>query len=168
MSRHRRIGLPWIALAGVLGLIHAGFSAYWGLGGTWLLETVGQNMIRALDGAHWLLLLVGLVKAGCAVIPYLLARAGRLFRGPWLWISWLGSAVLILWGGAGCLMAQLVLAGVVEPGGGYDHAGQFGHAWLWDPLFLLWGIALGLGLIRGTQAATGSSEIAQTSGPKTS
>ncbi len=77
-------------------------------------------------------------------------------------------------------MGNLVLAGAVAPDGGYDRAGQVGHAWLWDPLFLVWGIALVVGLLRlrtsdgtgpgvGTQAAAGStSEMAQTSGPKTS
>lgn len=136
-----------ITTAMVAGLVHAGFSIYWGLGGTWLLATVGQQMIAAFDGARWLLILVGVVKAVCAVVPYLLARRARISRGPWHWIGWAGAVALIVWGGAGCVTANLVLAGLVTPDGGFDRMGQIGHAWLWDPLFGLWGIALAAGLI---------------------
>ena len=37
----------------VLGLTHAGFSAYWALGGRWLLGTVGEWAVRmALGGGY--------------------------------------------------------------------------------------------------------------------
>lgn len=50
-----------------LGLIHAGFSLYWALGGSWLLDTVG---LWAVDltrtnplAAFWGLLLIAAVKS---------------------------------------------------------------------------------------------------------
>ena len=131
----------------VAGLVHAGFSVYWGIGGSWLVETVGQQMTGAFSGMRWLVVFVGLVKAACAVAPYVLLRAGRLSHDPWLWTSWAGGVVLVLWGGAGAVAGNLVLAGVITPDGGYDVAGQIGHAFLWDPLFLIWGLALMGGLM---------------------
>jgi hypothetical protein len=55
--------------------------------------------------------------------------------------------VLIAWGGVNTLTGNLVLAGVVVPAAGYDRDSMVGHAWLWDPLFLVWGIALALALL---------------------
>ncbi|MGO1553452.1 MAG: DUF3995 domain-containing protein, partial [Candidatus Corynebacterium faecigallinarum] len=66
----------------------------------------------------------------------------RIIRG----ISWAGSALLIVWGGVNTVTGNLVLSGLVEPDGGYDREGMIGHAWLWDPLFLVWGVALAAGL----------------------
>ena len=54
--------------------------------------------------------------------------------------------LLILWGGVNTVTGNLVLSGTVEPDGGYDHDGMVGHAWLWDPLFFIWGVALVVGL----------------------
>lgn len=129
------------------GLVHASFSVYWGFGGDWLLATIGQQMVSTFADRRSVLIFVGLVKASCAVAPYVLFRRGELSRRSWSWISWTGAAVLVVWGGAGCVAAHLVLGGVVRPDGGYDEAGQIGHAWLWDPLFLIWGLALMAGLM---------------------
>ncbi|MGO3152669.1 MAG: hypothetical protein ACTIJJ_08630 [Galactobacter sp.] len=63
MTAKHRPGLRWVGIACVAGLIHASFSCYWGLGGAWLLDTVGQGMVQALDGALWLLIPVGVFKA---------------------------------------------------------------------------------------------------------
>jgi hypothetical protein len=48
----------------------------------------------------------------------------------------------VAWGGLNTVTANLVLAGVIRPDGGFDRPGMVGHAYLWDPLFLLWGAAL--------------------------
>lgn len=58
----------------------------------------------------------------------------------------LGAIVLVLWGGTNTVVVNLVLSGVLPPGENYDHAAMIGHGWLWDPLFLLWGLALAIGL----------------------
>lgn len=137
----------WLAIAMTVGLVHSGFSVYWGLGGGWLLATVGQQMVSTLGDMRSVLIIVGLVKAICAIAPYVLFRRGKLSHRSWLIISWAGAAALMVWGGAGCVTAHLVLGGVVRPDGGYDKAGQIGHAWLWDPLFLIWSLALMAGLM---------------------
>lgn len=36
-------------------------------------------------------------------------------------------------------MALAVIAGVIQPEGGYDADAMMGRAYLWDPLFVLWG-----------------------------
>ncbi|GAA1343412.1 hypothetical protein GCM10009594_18120 [Kocuria palustris] len=56
--------------------------------------------------------------------------------------------MLILWGGLSTVTAQLVLAGAIQPDGGFDRSSMLGHAWLWDPWFDAWGIVLVIGLVR--------------------
>jgi hypothetical protein len=138
----------WVAA--VLGLVHAAFSVYWAVGGSWLLATVGQWAVdlRASSpaSASTGLGVVALIKAAAALIPVAVAR-GR-FPLPRLWraISWIGSVGLVLYGGANTLVSNLVLLGVMGDSA-FDRAAMIGHAWLWDPLFLLWGGALLVHLI---------------------
>ena len=61
------------------------------------------------------------------------------------------ATVLIFWGGINTVVGNLVLGGAIEPSGGYDRPGMIGHAWLWDPLFLIWGTALAVGLAGSRQ-----------------
>jgi hypothetical protein len=142
--------LPWVWVAAVLGLVHAAFSAYWALGGQWLLDTVGHWAVdlRASSprSAGTGLGLIALVKVAAALIPVAVTR-GR-FPLPRLWrvVSWIGSIGLILYGGANTLVSNLVLLGVMGDGA-FDRAAMIGHAWLWDPLFLLWGLALLIHLV---------------------
>ncbi|WP_233251732.1 DUF3995 domain-containing protein [Serinibacter arcticus] len=144
-----------VVTAAVLGLVHAGFSAFWMLGGTWLLETLGEQVLTTFDGRLWLLAPVVLVKVVAALAPLALvagtgARTGTDSRARWRRLlralSWLGSGVLVVWGGANTVVSNLVLAGVIEVGGPIDRPAVIGHAWLWDPLFLAWGAALAVGL----------------------
>lgn len=90
--------------------------------------------------------LVATVKLLGATIPVGVAY-GRL---PWprLWrgVSWAGGLLLVVYGGINTIVALGVLAGVIRPEGGYDAVAMMGHAYLWDPLFLLWGGALVLSL----------------------
>ncbi|GAA4365386.1 DUF3995 domain-containing protein [Paeniglutamicibacter cryotolerans] len=129
-----------------LGGIHAGFSLYWAAGGTWLVWTLGSSLLETFRGKEWLLILVAIVKLVAALAPVLLARRGwpadPLTRG----ISWLGALVLVLWGGLNTIVGNLVLAGLIGDPSGYDLPGMIGHAYLWDPIFLAWGIALAFGL----------------------
>lgn len=142
MSRPVPAGLVVAAVAGVL---HAAVSAYWGLGGDALIETLGERVVDQFADARWLLLVVAAVKLAGALVPPLLARRGHLGRG-WRLLCWLGAAVLVVWGGLNTVVGGLVLSGVVRPDGGYDRPAMVGHALLWDPLFLVWGVALALGL----------------------
>lgn len=60
---------------------------------------------------------------------------------------WLAAVVLVVWGGASCVLANLALAGLLGDGP-QDRAALIGHACLWDPVFLIWGLLLLLGLRR--------------------
>lgn len=146
-------------MAAAVGLVHAAFSVYWGLGGTWLLTTLGADLVASFARMLWLIVIVGVVKASAAVAPWWLAHQGwpmpRLTRG----VTWAGALVLLGWGGVGAVSANLVLAGVVEPDGGYDRDGMIGHAWLWDPLFVLWGLALVVGLRRSRGGRCAPREV---------
>ena len=142
-----RRGRTALLVATVAGCVHGGFSLLWGLGSDLLIWSVGRELTDQFTGRRWILLLVGAFKIAAAVLPLALTL-------PWVhsgWrlllraMSWLGAAVLILWGGIGLVVAHLVLAGVVASDG-YDRGGMIGHAWLWDPLFVLWGVALASGL----------------------
>lgn len=134
-----------VQLACTLGLVHAGFSLYWALGGRWLLNTVGkgpEDMLQSLSiGAPAALGFIALFKALAAIIP-LLNALGRM---PWpkLWrgISWVGGVFLVLYGGGVALTSWLVLLGVI-PSENYDRTAMIGHAFIWDPLFFQWGALL--------------------------
>jgi hypothetical protein len=137
------------AAAGV-GLVHAGFSLYWALGGRRLLPTVGEWAVvytrEAPLPAALVLLVVTAVKGVVALAPAIaVRRAGVLPRSWWL-LGWLAAVVLVGYGGVNTVVAWLVLGGAVESADGYDRAAMVGHAYLWDPLFLVWGLLLGAGL----------------------
>lgn len=142
--------MPWLRLAATAGGIHAAFSLYWALGGEWLLATVGQWAVR-LAHEHPVqaglgLTVVALVKALAALLPLAWA-AGRLpFRRAWMWLFAVGAVVLVAYGALNVVVSWAVLSGLVPTPGGIDHAAQLGHAALWDPLFLVWGGCLALGL----------------------
>ena len=133
-----------------VGLVHAGFSLYWALGGWWLLNTVGQWAVQWAEqapvAARLALTGVAAVKIAGAAVP-LLVDAGRLpWRRFWRTVSALGAGVLIVYGAGNTLVAWAVLSGLITVAGGFDPAAQLGHAALWDPLFFLWGALLAAGL----------------------
>lgn len=149
MAPDRRPSLFFL-LAALLGTLHAVPSFYWALGGDWLLATVGQWAVDALGDDVLLagvgLAVVGVVKLAAAWIP-LLAEAGRIpWRRFWRALCWVGGPGLVLYGGVNVVVSSLVLAGVVGDGD-YFRPAMIGHAYIWGPLFLLWGAALTVGLV---------------------
>lgn len=146
MGARGRSGLTTAAWVGtvVFGGLHALSSLYWGLGGTALVETIGRAAVELrADPPWWIfpaLVLVGLLKVAGIVVP-LAATNGRLRPGRvWRSLSWVGGLGLVLYGGVYTVVAHLALAGLF--GEVEDRPGMLGHAWLWDPLFLLWGACL--------------------------
>lgn len=145
MPNPSRSRVAVIAACG-FGLLHAASSFYWALGGDWLLPTVGAWAVelveRAPAEAAVILGVVGLVKAAAAVIPVAVA----FDRAPWprFWraVCWTGGLFLVLYGGVNTVVSNAVFFGALRPEGGYDRAATIGHAFLWDPLFLLWGASL--------------------------
>ncbi|MCC9176763.1 DUF3995 domain-containing protein [Arthrobacter sp. zg-Y750] len=148
----------WTACAA--GLVHAAFSLYWAVGGQWLLDTVGrwaveQSVLEPLR-TGLILAVVALIKIAAAHLPVALAYGQLSVAGYWRAACWAGAVLLVLYGGANMAVSQAVLSGLVRPETGYDRAAMIGHAWLWDPLFLLWGAALlGYLLLTRTGPRTG-------------
>jgi hypothetical protein len=144
--RRARVGRGFLWLAVVCGVIHAAFSLYWALGGAWLLATIGQWAVSLAREAPALagigLCLVAFAKLLAALIP-LAVEYGRVpARRFWRALSLAGGVGLILYGGLNCVVSSAVLAGIIQPKGGFDRDAMIGHAWLWDPLFFIWGCAL--------------------------
>ena len=157
VSTDRRVPRGLVA-ASVLGLIHAGFSLFWAAGGMWLVGSLGTGLVQRFQGREWLLAPIGAFKLVAAMAPLALARSDWPARRLTRCACWLGALALIGWGGLNTAVGNLVLAGVIRPGSGFDRPGMIGHAYLWDPIFLAWGVALLVGLLvsRARTGAVGS------------
>ncbi len=141
--------LRWFTAAAVVGTVHATASLYWALGGNALVGTVGA---WALDWRRESPATVGLVlgaiaavKLAGAWVPWVAARRGGP-RGALRLLCWVGAALLAAYGLSNTVVANVALTGVLGPVD--DLVAMQGHAWLWDPLFLAWGLTLGTGLWR--------------------
>ena len=144
-----RRDLPWFTAAAVLGTVHAVSSLYWALGGDLLADTVGSWAVawRAGDPLAVGLALgaIGVAKLAGAWVPWAAARAGGPRRALRV-ACWLGAILLTAYGLSNTVVANLALTGAL--GAVDDVVAMQGHAWLWDPLFLAWGLTLGVGLWR--------------------
>lgn len=142
----------WPAYAAFLvALLFALVSLYWTAGGEAGLDTVGGSIERAVrtggPAMTAALALVTVVKlAGAAFALALVRPWGLVFpRRLLLVLGWLGTAVLVLYGGV-LTGAEAVAAATGLPG--TDRLAFRGHLYLWDPWFLLWGVLLGLAMLR--------------------
>jgi hypothetical protein len=157
--------LAW--LAGGAGAVHAGFSLYWALGGQWLLATVGQWAVdlsaEAPATTGLVLGLVATAKLLAAAIPLAVAYGRLPWPRFWRVISWAGGLLLMAYGGVNTVVAAAVLTGVIQPAGGFDPVAMGGHAYLWDPLFFVWGtfLVLSLWLSRQAQANPNWRRVSQ-------
>lgn len=137
-------------IAASAGLLHAAASLYWALGGRWQLESVGEWAVHLADehpvGAGLGLGALAALKAAAAVAPALNETRKTRLHGFIRLCGWAGAAVLIIWGALSMVSAWAVLAGAITPTGGYNRATMIGHAAVWDPLFVVWGVALIAGL----------------------
>jgi hypothetical protein len=144
------------ALACGLGLGHAAVSAYWALGGTALLDTIGGSLERwgrerkpGLVAALWLIVVVKVIVALAAPV---LAGFGARWLPSWTRgrvpriLGWIAATVLVLYGGLLTLAGLLAEAGVFELAPDTNKKALTWHAFLWDPWFLLWGAAFSVGL----------------------
>lgn len=87
----RGLGLLWAAA--IVAVVHGGFSAYWALGGRWLLNTVGhwaEGLVERHPVESGLVLgLVALVKLAGAAVPLLAETAGSRCVGcDACWSGW--------------------------------------------------------------------------------
>ncbi|MDN5564774.1 MAG: DUF3995 domain-containing protein [Luteococcus sp.] len=137
----------WFALAALAGGIHAGITLYWAIGGRALLWTMGDAFIAKFASVMWVLYPLAAVKAVGAFGPLWFQSHQWQPSRPLIRLGyWCASVVLLIWGGLNTVVSNLVLFGIVRPSAGYDRPVMIGHAWIWDPLFLVWGLGLLLGL----------------------
>ena len=146
----------WIlACAGAaLGVLYAAVSAYWGAGGTALLDTIG-GMLEREGRAHkpgllavvWTTVALKLTASGIGLLAvaqphWLSPRWCRVVRAA----AWLAAVVLVLYGGVLTSVGLLVQADIVHASTHADHKALQWHAFLWDPWFLVWGLLLATAL----------------------
>ena len=127
-----------------LGLGNAAVSAYWLLGGTALLDTVGGDIERwgRERGPLVLLALTGvvLVKTAVAIVP--LVDVDEPWKRRVRWVERLAAWVLVVYGGLLTAVGLLVQSDVIEASKDADTKALAWHTYFWDPWFLLWGGAL--------------------------
>jgi Protein of unknown function (DUF3995) len=150
----RAAGVAAAFAACLLGVVYAGVSAYWGVGGTGLLDTIGGTLERegragnaGLLAVVWisavLKLMVAVLGVVAVVAPWRLRpRRHQLARRT----AWAAALLLVLYGGVLTTVGVLVQAGVVGASSNADHKALRWHAYLWDPWFLLWGLLLAAAL----------------------
>ena len=151
MQRFDGVGLVAAAIAAILGLASAAFSAYWALGGTALVDTVGGEIERwgreRSAGVIVTLWVIVVLKAMAAIAPLVFVGvgAGQLpawTRGRWpRLLGWIAAVVLTIYGGVLAVVGLLVQGGVVDAAEDADQRALAWHAFLWDPWFALWGAA---------------------------
>jgi uncharacterized BrkB/YihY/UPF0761 family membrane protein len=136
--------------AAALGTLYASVSAYWALGGTALLDTIGGTLEReGRAGTTGLLVVVWVSVAlklaasatGLAAVAQP-QRTNRCHRRVLRRTAWLIATLLVLYGGVLTSVGMLVQTGILHTSHNADHRALRWHAFLWDPWFLIWGLLL--------------------------
>lgn len=132
-------------------LLFAAVSAYWGVRGTWLLDTLPasfEQQARAHEfgifAAVWVAVVLKIIAAVLA-----LRRSTRATRSRVEWVlAWVAAIFLTLYGLAQTAAAQLVYAGVLDDAAtSADDHRLFWRAFIWDPWFLIWGLLAAAALL---------------------
>ena len=136
--------------AAALAFASAAVTLFWTLGGTFGLDTVGgrfEELARERSaGALALGVAVVLAKvaAGLLALALMHPRLAPARRRRLAAVSVVGGLLLAAYGALLVVAGALVLAGVITPAGGVDEHALRWHLLLWDPWFLVWGVALAL------------------------
>lgn len=155
-----RPGTAAALAACAVGLAYAGVSAYWALGGTWLLSTVGASLAR--PGGQGPVAVAGVwtavvLKLLAALVPLVVVRA--VLEGSWARraaiLAWVETAVLVVYGFA--WSATEILVEILSSPPASERRAYAWHAYLWDPWFLLWGILAAAALLRRRAGARARS-----------
>jgi hypothetical protein len=147
----RRAAVPAAAAAALLAVASAAVSAYWALGGTALLDTVGGAMESLARERTAGALLLGGAVVGAKLVAAVLALA--LLRRPWRSVrllAVLAGVLLTGWGLLNVVLGGAVLTGLLDVGPVADVRALRWHVLCWDAWFLLWGAAL-LTAVRATR-----------------
>lgn len=154
----------------IVGLLYGAVSAYWGLGGTALLDTVGGSLEqggRAGDLTVVLALWAAVIlKLVAAVLP--LAVIYRLGGVGWQRLAktvvWIEAAVLVVYGLVLTIVGLAVQFGVIDASASADHRALAWHAYLWDPWFLVWGLLVVATLLCSRHRNRGATELPTNTG----
>src|SRR5262249_6403507 len=150
-DRSERGALVAASIAASLGTASAAVSAYWALGGTALLDTVGGQFERwgrersaGVMIALWMIVALKLVGAAA---PLVFAGVGAGHLPAWTklrparLVGWSAALGLTLYGGVLSVAGALVETGVLTAAKDADERALAWHAYFWDPWFALWGSA---------------------------
>ncbi len=156
-SPRRMAGRGWAYAAAAVAAFSAIVSLYWTFGGTIGIRSVGGKIAdlaaSATAGATALALGAAVLKLLGVGFAFVLAgQLGRRLPPRWVIIAgWVAAAVLIVYGAANMIGAALALTGVVNSSGADRYALAW-HLGLWDLIFLLWGVFLGMAVHRYRRA----------------
>jgi len=156
-------------------VVFAAVSAYWGVGGTWLMDTIGGSLERQARARHTsavvVLLTVAGVKLIAAVLPLVALRglASPVWSRRVRVLAWTEAAILTGYGVVYTGVGLLVQSGVIDVPATANHRAFAWHAYLWDPWFLVWGLLVTGALLRNrhdrnptpTQERTEMARIAE-------
>lgn len=146
-------------------------SLYWGLGGKFGARTVGREAARLTWEGDPPIMAVVLVTAILKILGGVFALAlvrpwgRRIPRRMKLITGWIGATILVLYGAAQMSGQALVGVGVVDVPATFDWWAFKWHLFLWSPWFLVWGVLLGLAVLRYQHAHSAPSGPTATSGP---
>jgi uncharacterized protein DUF3995 len=140
----------------LIGVLYAAVSAYWGFGGTWLLNTIGGTLERegrtGAAGARLLVWTAALLKLTAALVGLkATTRQHRLTPGRRRrarQAAWAAALILTVYGGVLTAIGLLIQLDLVHASPTADHPALRWHAYLWDPWFLVWGLLLATALAR--------------------
>jgi Protein of unknown function (DUF3995) len=156
LARHN----PAAALAAVLAFASAAVTAFWLLGGTLGLDTVGgeiEEQARERSAATIALLaLTLLAKLAAGGLALALAATHERPKRLLIRLGLVGGVGLAIYGGVLVIGGALALAGVGDSSGRDEYALRW-HVFFWDPWFFAWGVALALAARHARRLGTGAA-----------
>ncbi|KRG11370.1 hypothetical protein ACA31_00235 [Staphylococcus sp. NAM3COL9] len=122
------------------GSLHSLATFYWSFGGELGLLTVGNwtiSLKQTYDNKFLLILfLLGIFKISSTWIPLILNYKNNKFINT---ISYIGATILVIHGGINTISGWLKLLGIIPI---EFKLSLIGQAFVWDPMFLIWGTGL--------------------------
>jgi hypothetical protein len=145
----------------ILGLGFTAFNVYWALGFRDWLDTVfpaadlpglAQTLTLPLQ---WLAIVAKTFAAllGLAAVPAVAGRLDRRLKIGLRSLAWAAAVAIVAWGVSQSAWFWLVKLGQASMAG-WTRRAVNGHAYVWDPWFLLWGVALLVALLLSRSSET--------------
>jgi hypothetical protein len=152
-------------VAAALGLAYAMVSAYWASGGTVLLDTVGGSLERAGRTGDavvilglWAVVVLKLIAAALPAWAITPPTSGRVKFAVWR-LALIEATVLTGYGFVLTAAGLLVHFGVISSGARADRRALAWHAFVWDPWFLIWGLAVAAAIHQARRARSSGSAL---------